>query len=73
MGRTYRNQTLIGYARHNRQTLNDAETRIWSEFRGREFGIRFRRQSLALSDPDMVIRTISAVVEELLEKQTASR
>jgi very-short-patch-repair endonuclease len=122
MGRTFRNQTLIGYARHNRQTLNDAETRIWSELRRREFGVRFRRQHPigpyivdfaclalklvveldgsqhfentadavrdaylaergwtvlrfwsweALSDPDMVIRTISAVVEELLTKQTA--
>jgi very-short-patch-repair endonuclease len=122
MGRTFRNQTLIGYARHNRRTLNDAETRLWSELGRRGFGVRFRRQHPigpyivdfacialklaveldgsqhfesagdavrdaylaergwtvlrfwsweALSDPDMVVRTISAVVEELLEKQAA--
>jgi very-short-patch-repair endonuclease len=39
-----RNQTLFGWARHNRQTLNDAEARIWSELRRRELGVRVRRQ-----------------------------
>jgi len=39
-----RDSRLIGYARANRQEMNDAERRIWYHIRYRALGPRFRRQ-----------------------------
>ena len=37
-------EELTSYARHLRQTMTDAERRLWRELRRDALGVRFRRQ-----------------------------